>query len=286
MESRPFVFVGSSTEGLPVAKALQAGLADCADITLWTQGIFEPSYGYLESLVKALEQADYAVLVLTPDDVTESRGTASSSPRDNVVFELGLFIGRLGRQRCFFVYDKSAPPKLPTDLLGISGAVFCRRSDGNLAAALGPVCLSVETRLKELGVRTRMLKFTTEELQSQGGLPDLSGEWIGYSPDSPKPDTPNSTLSIEQRGALIRATVVRVVREGARVFDFEGRFTSGQLVLFFEDKMGRGYIVGTVVLHLSPDLRSLSGRATYFAHAEGAVVSTTRLYKRKAGAAT
>lgn len=281
MESRPFVFVGSSTEGLPVAKALQAGLSDCADITLWTQGIFEPSYGYLESLIKALELADYAVLVLTPDDVTESRGNESISPRDNVVFELGLFIGRLGRQRCFFVYDKSAPPKLPTDLLGISGAVFGKRSDGNLTAALGPVCLSIETRVKELGVRTRMLKFTTEELQSHSGLPDLSGEWVGYSPDSPKPDAPNSTLSIEQRGAFIRATVVRAVRNGERVFDYEGRFTSGQLVFFFEDKMGRGYIVGTVLLHLSPDLRSLYGRATYFAHAEGAVISTTRLYKRK-----
>jgi hypothetical protein len=75
---------------------------------------------------------------------------------------------------------------------------------------------------------------------------------------------------------------VREVREGSRTFEYEGRFTAGQLVLFFEDKQGRGYIVGTVVLHLSPDLSTLTGRSTYFAHAEGSVVSTTRIYRRQA----
>ena len=98
MTTRPFVFVGSSSEGLSVAKALQSGLAEAADITLWAQGIFQPSYGYLESLVKALDQADFAILILTPDDTTASREQELNSPRDNVIFELGLFIGRLGRQ--------------------------------------------------------------------------------------------------------------------------------------------------------------------------------------------
>ena len=280
MDSRPFIFVGSSSEGLPVAKAVQAGLADCADITLWTQGIFEPSFGYLESLTKALEVADFAVLVLTPDDVTFSRGAEVNSPRDNVIFELGLFIGRLGRHRCFFVFDKSDSPKLPSDLLGIAGTPYTKRSDANLIAALGPACQSIETRAMDLGLRTRMLKFTTDELQPTGGLPNLTGKWVGYSPDGPNPAHPNSTLSIEQHGSFIRATVVRTVRTGQRLFDYEGRFTSGQLVLFFEENIGRGYIVGTVVLHLSPDLRTLSGLATYFAHAKGAVISTNHVYKR------
>lgn len=281
MTIRPFVFVGSSSEGLPVAKALQSGLAESADITLWTQGIFRPSYGYLESLVNAVDQADFAILILTPDDVTVSRELEGASPRDNVVFELGLFIGRLGRQRCFFVYEKAASLKLPSDLLGISGANYVARSDGNLQAALGPVCTSVEARMRELGVRTRMLKFTADELLATTGLPDLSGDWSGFSPDGPTPETPNSTLSIEQRGSFVRATVVREARDGPRVFDYEGRFTAGQLVLFFEDKKGRGYIVGTVVVHLSPDLRTLTGRSTYFAHSEGMVISSSRIYRRK-----
>lgn len=139
--------------------------------------------------------------------------------------------------------------------------------------------------MSEMGVRTRMLKFTPDELLASAAVPDLSGEWAGYSPDGPAPDTRNSTLSIEQRGSFVRATVIREVREGTRAFEYEGRFTAGQLVLFFEDKQGRGYIVGTVVLHLSPDLRTLSGRSTYFAHAEGSVTSSTRVYRRLPSAA-
>jgi hypothetical protein len=280
MTTRPFVFVGSSSEGLTVAKALQSGLTEAADITLWTQGIFQPSYGYLESLVKALDQADFAILILTPDDTTASREQELNSPRDNVIFELGLFIGRLGRRRCFFVHEKAVDLKIPSDLLGISGATYRSRSDNNLQAALGPVCTSIETRMSEVGIRTRMLKFTPDELLASAAVPDISGDWAGFSPDGPSPEIQNSTLFIEQRGSFIRATVIRTVRERTRTFDYEGRFTAGQLVLFFEDKQGRGYIVGTTVLHLSPDLRTLSGLSTYFAHAEGTVTSRSRLYRR------
>jgi hypothetical protein len=165
-------------------------------------------------------------------------------------------------------------------LLGISGATYMSRSDSNWLAALGPVCTSIEARMSEMGVRTRMLKFTPDELLASAAVPDLSGDWAGFSPDGPAPNTRNSTLCIEQRGTFIRATLIREVREGTRTFDYEGRFTAGQLVLFFEDKQGRGYIVGTVVLHLSPDLRTLTGRSTYFAHAEGSVTSRARVYRR------
>lgn len=280
MQSRPFIFVGSSSEGLPIAKAMQAGLAGFADVTLWTQGIFEPSFSYLESLTKALDTADFAVLVLTKDDVLLTRGVQADSPRDNVIFELGLFIGRLGRYRCFFIFERSDPPKLPSDLLGIAGAPYDKRTDTNFVAALGPACLAIEGRVKDFGLRTRMLKFTAEELHSGGSVPNLTGKWVGYSPDGPTPDVANSTLSIEQRGSFVRATVVRTARVGERRFDYEGRFSSGQLVLFFEEDIGRGYIVGTVVLHLSPNLRALSGLATYFAHSKGTVISTAHIYKR------
>lgn len=99
MSQRPAIFIGSSSEGLKIAKGIQAELSQVAEVTVWSQGVFQPTYGYLESLTKALEAADFAVLVLTPDDFTESRGDSAPSPRDNVVFELGLFLGRLGRER-------------------------------------------------------------------------------------------------------------------------------------------------------------------------------------------
>jgi predicted nucleotide-binding protein len=107
MDRRPSVFIGSSTEGLAVAEAIQQALDRTADVELWTQGVFDLSYSYLESLLKALDTADFAILVLTPDDVVSSRRSQTPAPRDNVLLELGLFMGRLGRERCFFVYEQS-----------------------------------------------------------------------------------------------------------------------------------------------------------------------------------
>ena len=74
--------------------------------------------GYLENLLDRLNLYEYGVMVATGDDATKSRGETKMAPRDNVVFELGLFMGRLGRDRTFFVFEKDS--KLPTDLLGIT----------------------------------------------------------------------------------------------------------------------------------------------------------------------
>lgn len=281
MAQRANVFIGSSSEGLAVAKAVQRELSAAADVTVWTQGVFQPGFGYLESLVKALDAADFAVLVLTPDDQTDSRGDVSASPRDNVVFELGLFIGRLGRERSFFVYDQGSPPKIPSDLLGIAAATYRCRADGNLQAALGPACTQIESLVARLGARTKLLKFSDSEMTAPITGPQLTGQWAGFDPEGPDPNQQLSTLTIEQHGVFVRAVVSRKSSHGGmRTFEYEGKFTSGQLVLFYEDTSGRGYIVGTVVLHLSADLKALRGRTTYFSHDDTGVVSYLREYRR------
>jgi predicted nucleotide-binding protein len=98
---RPSVFVGSSSEGLNVARNIQALLDRECEVKLWDQGVFGLSTGTLESLVLALDEFDFAILVLTPDDMILSRGQEHPSARDNVLFELGLFMGGLGRPRTF-----------------------------------------------------------------------------------------------------------------------------------------------------------------------------------------
>ena len=80
--------------------------------------------GTLESLVDALESYDFAVLVLTADDLIVSRGVEQNSARDNVLIELGLFIGKLGRQRTFLLVPKESNVKIPSDLAGITFATF------------------------------------------------------------------------------------------------------------------------------------------------------------------
>ena len=86
--TRPRIFIGSSTEGLKFAEAIQFNLDHVADCTIWSQGVFGLSRGTLEELVRGAKNYDYAILVLTADDVTTRRGVAGNSPRDNVLFEL------------------------------------------------------------------------------------------------------------------------------------------------------------------------------------------------------
>ena len=153
--SRPVIFVGSSTEGLPYAKGLQVNLDRACQVILWSQGVFGLSNGPLEDLEDKLKNVDFAVLVVTPDDLIESRGNSISAPRDNVLLELGMCIGTLGRKRSFIVYDRNENIKLPSDLAGVTHATFEPHNDKNAQAALGAACTQIEQKILELGERIK-----------------------------------------------------------------------------------------------------------------------------------
>ena len=155
LRSKARLFVGSSVEGLSVANEIQALLDHDAEVTVWHQGVFGPSGGTLESLVQMATTFDFAVLVLTPDDVLTKREQSKNAPRDNVLFELGLFIGTLGRERTYFVHPRE-DMALPSDLAGINPITYdANRSDNNLQAAIGPVATSIRSQLKKLGFRQK-----------------------------------------------------------------------------------------------------------------------------------
>src|ERR1700722_13046737 len=149
---KPKAFVGSSSEGLNVAYALQSELEDDGDFTVWSQGVFRPSEFTLESLVKAVETANLGIFVFSADDVVKMRGAENASVRDNVLFEFGLFVGRLGRGKSVIVQPKGEDLRFPTDLLGLTHLTYNpKRDDGNIRAALGPACNSIRTLLREIG---------------------------------------------------------------------------------------------------------------------------------------
>jgi len=151
--SKPSLFVGSSTEGLPFARAIRTRLVHDAEVTLWYEGFFKPGSTFIETLVNSLPRFDFAVLVLTPDDWVRSRDDESLSPRDNVVFELGLFMGRLGRLRTFMVHQAEEQTKIPSDLAGVTTAQYWwPRDDMNHEAAVGAACDSIRGIVHDLGV--------------------------------------------------------------------------------------------------------------------------------------
>jgi hypothetical protein len=169
--TRPSVFVGSSSEGLKIAKAVQVLLDPTCEVELWTQGVFGLSQGTLESLLMAVTRFDFSVLVLTTDDLTISRGQQQNVARDNVLFELGLFMGSLGRDRTFMLYDRSNPPTLPSDLAGITATTFEPHSSGNLEAALGAPCTRILNEIEKHGITAdRNLKGLAEAAQSVEGV--------------------------------------------------------------------------------------------------------------------
>jgi hypothetical protein len=157
----PSVFIGSSSEGLDVAHEFQAAIAskvDCEPLT-WDQGTFGAGNYTMESLVEATRRSDFAVLVMTPDDVIESRGVSNASPRDNVLFELGLFMGALGVKRVLMLQPQAPPGedsmKLPSDLGGITRlSNYPPRDDGNLRGALLPAVLEAAKVIRSLGKRS------------------------------------------------------------------------------------------------------------------------------------
>lgn len=136
-----------------MAKALQRNLDDGCEVEIWSQGTFGLGGGTLQSLLAAVERFDFAVLVLTPDDLVQSRGRRSGAARDNVLFELGLFMGRLGRERTFVVFDRSRNLKLPSDLAGVTMATYEPHQSGNLAAALGAASSAIEDAIRRRGSR-------------------------------------------------------------------------------------------------------------------------------------
>lgn len=188
MSTRSRVFIGSSSEGLEVAEAVRLQLikelGENATVELWTHK-FEFSETYIESLEKIVGEADFAILVFTPDDVTTSRSKKNFSPRDNVIFELGLCMGGLGRERCYLVYEEDSTGKvnlkLPSDLLGVKSATFKRQGGEDLETVLDAKCALIARKISILGIRH---KLSPDEVVAQVSMlafcERLAGAWWEY----------------------------------------------------------------------------------------------------------
>jgi O-acetyl-ADP-ribose deacetylase (regulator of RNase III) len=152
---RPRIFAGSSREAIGVCRAVQAELDEDFDVTVWDQDVFRLSYGALDSLLDALDSSDAGVFILRPDDLTEKRGEPSPTVRDNVIFELGMFIGRLGRDRTFMLTPNNSSLSLPSDLVGLTTAYYDadRFADGHERAAVGPACTKIRQALGSIQLR-------------------------------------------------------------------------------------------------------------------------------------
>jgi hypothetical protein len=121
--NKPRIFLGSSGKQEKLLRAITHGLQDVADVEPWTT-TFNPGRSTLDRLVELSQQVDFAAFVFAQDDwtTTDASDTGQASPRDNVVFEAGLFGGALGIRRTFILHANGS--KLPSDLLGLTAVRY------------------------------------------------------------------------------------------------------------------------------------------------------------------
>ena len=163
---KPRVFIASSVEGLDAAYAFQELLERYTECTVWEQDVFSPSSFTLLDLISRAQNTDYGIFVFSLDDTTKIRDKEELTVRDNVIFELGLFIGIIGISNCFIAMPRSIDHvHLPTDLTGITLLKYdSQRADNNLKAALGPSSNQIRKALQKFSPSSRPLP---DELKQQ-----------------------------------------------------------------------------------------------------------------------
>ena len=192
---KPRIFLGSSGKQEKLIQGLTRGLEDVAHVEPWTTS-FNPGTTTLERLVELAHEVDFAAFVFARDDWTTNSASASplaesgqASPRDNVVFEAGLFGGTLGMRRTFILHANGA--KLPSDLLGLTAV---RYGDAKSAA--------------EMKVINQKLR---NAIESEGRVPRIEGLWWQFS---------LTERSVQEPSAV---SLLRISRDRDGALDVAGR---------------------------------------------------------------
>jgi len=162
---KPRIFLGSSAKQAKFLQSLTRGLEDVAHVEPWTAS-FNPGTTTLERLLELTHEVDFAAFVFAHDDWTtnspapsDANTAGQASPRDNVVFEAGLFGGVLGMRRTFILHASGA--KLPSDLLGLT---LIRCGEAMTAA-----------EMRDVNQKLR------RAIESEGRIAGIQGTWWQFS---------------------------------------------------------------------------------------------------------
>jgi hypothetical protein len=192
---KPRIFLGSSGQQEKLLKALTRGLEAVAHVEPWTTS-FDPGTTTLQRLLDLSREVDFAAFVFARDDWTSAGAPASdspepgeASPRDNVVFEAGMFGSVLGMQRTFILHANGA--KLPSDLLGLTTV----RYDQATTAA----------EMKSINQKLR------QAIESQGRIARIEGNWWQFSLTERTDEEPSAV------------SLVRITRDRGGALEVAGR---------------------------------------------------------------
>ncbi len=191
---KPRLFLGSSGQQEKLLQALTRGLSDIARVEPWMTS-FNPGTSTLERLLELTQEVDFAAFVFAQDDWTTASPAASAqpgpgqaSPRDNVVFEAGLFGGVLGMRRIIL---HASGAKLPSDLLGLT----CVRYAGAMTPA--------ETKAINQKIR--------KAIENEGRVARIEGAWWHFSLTERSAKEPDAV------------SLLKIARDRNRALELTGR---------------------------------------------------------------
>src|SRR3984893_7834409 len=167
---KPLIFAGGSRDKSTILVAPPRELRDVANVPpWWWAGAFKPMESTLDGLLVATRKYDFAIFILTPDDLITSRHRKSFAARDNVLFEFGLFLGALGPKRTI-AFAQDDPPKslkVPSDLLGVTVPRFTHTDNDHLIASMVVLRSHIETIVQTEGSRSFELAIAWDIRRAQ-----------------------------------------------------------------------------------------------------------------------
>ena len=188
--AKPRIFLGSSGAQKKLLQGLTRGLEDVAQVEPWTTS-FNPGTSTLARLFELAHEVDFAAFVFARDDWTAANVPAApatesgqASPRDNVVFEAGLFGGAIGLHRTFILHASGS--KLPSDLLGFTCVRYGEATNAS--------------EMKAINQKLR------KAIENEGRVARIEGLWWQFSLTARDPREPSAVsllhISRDRDGAL------------------------------------------------------------------------------------
>jgi predicted nucleotide-binding protein len=249
--SNEAIFIASATEDLAAANLVKSQMVALgySKATVWNEGIFCLTHTIFEQLLTFAAKFDFAILIWGGDDITISRGQSLVSPNDNVVFEAGLFLGALGKERVFVFTDKTSHVQIPSDFAGVLQAVY----DGSLVKSgdIEGVKSACEQVAREIE-RPRYQEFL--------------GDWRSRYLVTPEADhrevTDEVVITPSPSGIVIASKLPE--RDNKKIPEYiaTGRIRDQQVVGTWQHKSGKDFVWGVFILVVTPLADLMCGYCT------------------------
>jgi len=222
-EKKPQIFIGSSGDGLPIAQKAKDCLEEFGECFLWTDsGIWEPNRSTFDNLLRMASYFDFGVFVATADDYTLKKSDIVIEPRDNVILEMALFLGAMGKDKAYLLVEKGI--ELPSDFNGIYMPRFERDNDASIKSA----CEQYGARIQEHYRMGHLSLYPTTAL-AIGYYKNFVAGLAESMHNSPVIELDNVTYRDFKLRVVVPNDLKGSIRDKARVFYHKHKLTESAL---------------------------------------------------------